>query len=322
MTLLPLLVLLAAPVAQDPSHDHHSHHAAPPAVPTGAHLTVDTSYSGLERLDGSRQAESADLDRRVFDLSAMNPSYLRPLNLAPTYLTLPVSHFFLPEPPENSSERTRAELDDLLRLQATARSPEAVARAQELAGVYYRMSVKPEDPDWPRMRRNLFATGAGLGPSFGPDRLPKTADFMAKVWSDASFYIWALKYRYNRIRPHRLEPKLEILENANFPAYPSGHSSNSYVAALVFAELLPQHRDLFLANAAELAYSREVLGVHYASDSAAGRAFGEKFLAAISKVPSFQADLAAARAEIEAAGVVKETVAAARPAELPDCGEP
>jgi acid phosphatase (class A) len=191
-----------------------------------------------------------------------------------------------------------------------------------LAGVFYRTSVKPEDPDWPRMRRNLFATGHGLNASFGPDRLPKTADFMARVWSDATFYIWALKYRYNRIRPHRLEPGLEILENANFPAYPSGHSSNSYVAALVYSELLPQHRELFLANAAELAYSREVLGVHYASDSAAGRTFAEKFLAAISKVPSFQADLAVARAEIVDAGIVRDTVAAAQPAGSTDCGDP
>jgi acid phosphatase (class A) len=321
MSMLPLLLLLAGPVAQDPN-DHH-HHGAPLAAPTGTQLAVDTGHwASLERLDGSRRPGLADLDRKVFDLSAMNPSYLRPLTLGPTYLKLPVSAFYLPEPPENSSERTRGELEDLLRLQATARSPQAVARAKELAGVFYRTSVKPEDADWPRMRRNLFATGAGLNASFGPEHLPKTADFMARVWSDASFYIWALKYRYNRIRPHHLEPKLEFLENANFPAYPSGHSSNSYVAALVYSELLPQHRELFLANAAELAFSREVLGVHYASDSAAGRLFADKLLAALLKEPRFVADLAAARAEIEAAGITTAAVAAARPVETTDCGEP
>jgi acid phosphatase (class A) len=313
MSMLPLLVLLAGPVAD----------GAPLVVPTGTSLAMDTEHwASLGRLDGRGRPGLADLDRKVFDLSAMNPSYLRPLTLAPTYLKLPVSAFFLPEPPENSSERTRGELEDLLRLQSTARSPEAIARAKELAGVYYRTTVKPEDPDWPRMRRNLFATGDGLNASFSPEHLPKTADFMARVWSDASFYIWALKYRYNRIRPHHLEPKLEILENANFPAYPSGHSSNSYVAALVYSELLPQHKELFLANAAELAFSREVLGVHYASDSAAGRLFAEKLLAALVKEPSFLADLSSARAEIEAAGITMAASAAARPAGHADCGEP
>ncbi len=300
MTLAVSLVLAAALSAGDPPH-HHEH---PPAEPSQTRLEVDLArYPPLEGLDGARRTEREELDRRVFDLSAMSPGFLRTLTLPPTYLKLPPSAFLLPEPPQNSSERTRAELDELLRLQATARTPEAVARARELAGVFYRVSVQPGDPDWPRMRSNLFRTGAGLGESFGPEALPKTADLMARVWSDSLFYIWSLKFRYNRIRPHRLEPQLEALEDANFPAYPSGHASNSYVAALVFSELLPEHCPLFLENAAELAYSREVLGVHYPSDSSAGRLFAEKFLAEISKVPAFQADLAAARAEIAAAGL-------------------
>lgn len=278
------------------------------AVSRGApgDLLVDRAhYTRLEKLDGKANAKRADLDRQIFDLGAMDPGYFRALTYTPTYLKLPVSALFLPEPPENSSARTRAELDDLLRIQADARTAPMVARAKELAGVYYRVLAKPGDSDWGRMRSNLFRTGAGLGAGFGPDRLPKTADLMARVWSDASYYIWALKFRYNRIRPYRLEPRLDALDNPNFPAYPSAHSANSYVAALVYAELLPKHRKLFLDNAAELAFSREVLGVHYASDSTAGRLFAEKFLAAISKVPAFQADLAGARAELVAAGLAR-----------------
>lgn len=298
------LALLAALAASEPAHSH----THPPAEPTGTRLEVDLSrYPPLETLDGARQAAQEELDRKVFDLSAMSPGYLRAVTVAPTYLKLPVSAFFLPEPPENSSARTRAELDELLRLQATARSAAAVARAQELARVYYRLSTKPGDADWDRMQHNLFKTGDGLGESFGPETLPETAHFMARVWADATFYIWSLKFRYNRIRPHRLEPRLEALEDANFPAYPSGHSSNSFVAALVYAELLPEHRELFLRNAGELAFSRELLGVHYASDSTSGRRFAEKFLEEISKVPAFERDLEVARKEIVAAGLVGAT---------------
>lgn len=207
----------------------------------------------------------------------------------------------VPEPPENSSQRTRAELDALLALAKTARTPAAVARAQELAGVYYRPTVRPNDPEWPVLRRNLFFTGAGVDERLDPELLPKTADLMARVWSDASFYVWALKYRYNRPRPYQLDPTLEPLETPTFPAYPSAHSANSYVAALVLAELIPEHRARLLANAAELAYSREVLGVHYASDTEAGEKLARAFVAELLASPRFRRDLSAARAEIAAA---------------------
>jgi acid phosphatase (class A) len=300
----PALVMLVA--ASSFIADPPAVSIAEPAVASIARLPFDPAHYGpLQQLDGKPRVERADLDRKVFDLGAMRPSYFSRLTLAPTYLKLPVSAFVLPDPPENSSSRTRAELEDLVRLQTSVRTPALIARARVLADVYYRVSVKPDDPEWARMRRNLFAVGTGIGAGFDPDRLPRTAELMARVWSDATYYIWALKFRYNRIRPHHLDSRLEALEDANFPAYPSGHASNSYVAALVFADLLPRHRQLFLDNAAELAFSRELLGVHFASDTTAGRQFAEKLVAALSKAPAYQADLAAARAEIAAAGIGK-----------------
>lgn len=126
-----------------------------------------------------------------------------------------------------------------------------------------------------------------------------TADFMARVWSDASYYIWALKFRFNRIRPYSLEPRLENLQTPNFPAYPSAHAANSYVAAFVYQELLPEHRELFLQNARDMAYSREILGVHFPSDSESGRAFARQLVDRLLQEPAFRADLEAAGQEIE-----------------------
>ena len=111
----------------------------------------------------------------------------------------------------------------------------------------------------------------------------------------------AAKLRFNRIRPWDLEPRLESLENANFPAYPSGHSGNSWVAAYVYAELLPEHRELFERNAADMAYSREILGVHFASDSESGRLFARQLVDRLLERPEFRRDLEAARREIRAA---------------------
>ena len=275
--------------------------ATPPAAtaPAAAFLAPGTldHYGRLAVLSAEPQAAQRGLDRRQFSLSAMSAGYLKVLDVQPTYLDVPPTTFHLPEFPANSSAQTRAELDHLLELQAR-RTPEEIAQSKQLAGVYYRLSVKPGDDDWPRMRRNLFHMGRQLGPWFSPDSLPVTADFMARVWSDASYYLWAAKFRFNRVRPYTIEPRLENLETPNFPAYPSGHSSNSWVAAYVYELLLPEHRDLFLRNAADMAYSRELLGVHFASDSESGRVFARQFVDRIRQEPAFRKDLEAARQEI------------------------
>jgi acid phosphatase (class A) len=151
------------------------------------------------------------------------------------------------------------------------------------------------------MRHNLFHMGEQLGPWFSPDRLPVTADFMARVWADASYYLWAAKFRYNRVRPYSIEPRLQNLETPNFPAYPSGHAGNSWVAAFVYEQLLPEHRELFRRNAADMAFSREILGVHSASDSESGRVFARELVDRLLADANFRRDLEAARAEVRAA---------------------
>jgi acid phosphatase (class A) len=248
-------------------------------------------YQRLAALSGEPRAEQHGLDRQQFSLAAMSPAYLKVLDVKPAYLDVPPTAFHLPEFPANSSRQTRAELDHLLELQAR-RTPDEIAYCQELAGVYYRLSVRPGDEDWPRMRQNLFHMGHQLGAWFGPESLPVTADFMARVWSDASYYLWAAKFRFNRVRPYTIEPRLRNLETPNFPAYPSGHSSNSWVAAYVYELLLPEQRALFMQNA---------------RDSESGRIFARQFVDRLRQEPAFRKDLEEARREIQ-----KGTAAAPR----------
>lgn len=255
-------------------------------------------YQRFAALSGEPRVEPRGVDRQQFSLAAMSAGYLKVLDVKPAYLDVPPTTFTLPEFPANSSQQTRAELDHLLELQAR-RTPDEIAYSQQLAGVYYRLSVKPGDADWPRMRKNLFHMGHQLGAWFGPESLPVTADFMARVWSDASYYLWAAKFRFNRVRPYTIEPRLQNLETPNFPAYPSGHSSNSWVAAYVYELLLPEQRDLFMQNARDMAYSREILGVHFASDSESGRIFARQFVDRLKHEPAFRKDLEEARREIQ-----------------------
>jgi len=276
-------------------------------------------YARLARLDGKPRPDAGALDRRLFDLGAMSPGYFKILGRAPVYLDDAPVEFSLPEFPANSSSQTRAELDYLLELQAKARTPEAVARSQTLAGVFYRVSTQPGDEDYARMRRNLFFTGRELGDWFGPETLPKTAEVLARVQSDATYYIWAFKYRFNRARPWEIEPRIERLETPKFPAYPSAHSGNSWTAAFVFQELLPEHRDVFTRAAAELAYSREILGVHFPSDSESGRALARQVVDRMLASPEFRKDLAAAREEIASAKRTRKAAPAATVAGKDEC---
>jgi len=315
------LILAAVPPASCPPESCPPASCAPGAAASSNRLEVPTAhYARLGSLDPRPREGASGLDRRLFDLGAMSPGYFKILGREPAYLDVPSTAFRLAEFPANSSEQTRAELDFLLELQGRARSPENVARSQALAGVFYRVSTQAGDEDFPRMRRNLFFMGSELGDWFGPDALPKTADLMSRVQADATYYIWAHKYRFDRARPYELEPRIERLETPNFPAYPSAHSANSYVAAFVFQELLPGQRDVFLRTAAEMAFSREILGVHFPSDSESGRVLARQIVDRMLQVPRFRQDLEEARREIRAADKAGKKTAGEAAAKRPtDC---
>ena len=63
----------------------------------------------------------------------------------------------------------------------------------EFADVYYNVFVKPMDSTYAKMQENLFHMGYQI-PWFTPQKLPKTAALMTRVWSDLTYYFWALKF--------------------------------------------------------------------------------------------------------------------------------
>jgi acid phosphatase (class A) len=257
---------------------------------------ISGHYKELAKLSGKAIPDSSD--RNQFPVEGLPLTTWTRLTLKPVYLLNPVTDFSLPNFPANSSSQTKAEIEFLLKLQETARKPEKVKESLDFAGVYYSPKATPESKNWTKLRNNLFHIGRQL-PFFTPEKLPITANFMAKVWADCSYYFWALKYQFNRTRPYMLDTRIKNLDDTNFQAYPSGHSSASYMAAFVYQELLPEQKDLFLKNAYDMAYSREILGVHFPSDSEAGRIFARQFVNFLLENPQFQKDLAEAKIEIE-----------------------
>lgn len=245
---------------------------------------INGHYKTLSIISGKAIPDSTD--RMQFGLEEQSPKDALKLKLMPQYLLIPVSEFKIPEFPANSSKQTKAEIEYLLKLQATARSEEKVKESLEFANVYYNVFVKETDENYAKMQSNLFHMGRQIN-WFTPDKLPKTAKLMTKLWSDATYYFWALKFKYNRIRPYKLDSRIVNLNNTNFQAYPSGHASASYVAAYIFQELFPEKKDLFVKNAFDMAYSREIIGVHYPSDSEAGRIFARQFVNELLKNEKF-----------------------------------
>lgn len=254
--------------------EHYSRLAALPAMPTGGAV-----------------------DALRFPLDKWGDLYAWRL-LKPNYVTVPVAAFTRLTPPANGSAQTRAELDYLLALQES-RSPEEEAWGNQLAAVYYHpLVVNPSDARFKANRDNLFFVGRSLGTWFSQQRLPKTTDLLARVVHDAMIHMVELKLQYARPRPHHLEPRLRAAdERIPHGSFPSGHSFASHVNAEVLALLAPQHRDALAQSAREMAWSRELLGVHYPSDSEAGRILAKDFVQFLLESPAFRKDFEAVKLE-------------------------
>lgn len=252
-------------------------------------------YKQLSTFDPSARSSGAELDKLTFPYDAAVAE--RRLSLKPVYLTnITLADFKVPDMPANSSAQTRAELNYLLALQKT-RTSEDIRASLHMAKVYYNSRVKPTDSTYARYRRNLFQIGRSIGSWFNPETLPLTADLMANVWQDASYFNWQLKYKYARVRPVKLDPTIKNLEVTDWAAYPSGHASNSYINAYIYSELAPEFADFFIKDAYDMAHSREILGVHFPSDSESSRIFARQFVNKLFQNEKFLMDFENVRKE-------------------------
>jgi acid phosphatase (class A) len=259
-----LLVMAACVVAYGQNSQQR------PLTPARGH------YKQLASFNGKPKSSHEEIDKQKFITD--KETVERRLSLKPYYLqNITVDDFKLPDVPANSSEQTRAEISYLLALQKN-RTEEDVRASLYMADIYYNLRVKPTDSTYSRYRNNLFQIGRSIGTWFNPEILPVTADFMANVWQDASFFIWSFKFKYARVRPCVIDREIKNLQVTDWAAYPSGHAANSYINAYVYQELAPEFTDFFIKDAYDMAHSREILGVHYPSDSEVARIFARQFV--------------------------------------------
>lgn len=190
----------------------------------------------------------------------------------------------LPPPPAVASPEDKADRDETFAVYA-ARTPEDVARARA------------------EHRFDVFVFEPQIGPFFSRARLPRTAALFDEVAREGTVVSDAAKRIWNRPRPYVLEPTRFIhpSDHEASPGYPSGHSTKATLLAELLVRLFPQDREAILAKGRLIGWTRIEAGVHTPLDIYGGRVLGRALARQFLANPAFQADLAAAQAEIASA---------------------
>ena len=147
----------------------------------------------------------------------------------------------------------------------------------------------------------VFNFTPAVGVFFQSNNLPKSAAFFDRVQTDAAAVTDNAKDFYKRPRPYTTDPSLANGKLEKSFSYPSGHSTESMVLALVLADLFPDKHDAIIAEARSIGWYRVQIARHYPTDIYAGRVLAQAIVKQMLKSDAFQHDFAEAKAEIAAA---------------------
>jgi acid phosphatase (class A) len=215
-------------------------------------------------------------------------------NLAPGYLDaaeLPARLALFGAPPAADSA-------------AFARDEEARRAALNLRGtVREKLAAEDAELTFPAPA-NTFS--CALGVSITEQHTPRLYTLMRRVLTDAGISTYGAKNAFNRTRPFVLHNEgtcrkdmEDVLRHDG--SWPSGHSAAGWGWGLVLAEIQPARATELLARGLAFGQSRVICDAHWQSDVDAGRIMGAATVARLHAVPAFLADVAAARAEVQAA---------------------
>ena len=159
----------------------------------------------------------------------------------------------------------------------------------------------PEQVAWAKLveRDNVFNYANVIGVWFTPERLPRLAEFFARVGEDLRAMDGPSKQPFLRARPPLVDPDLRPC--VTVPAstsYPSGSALQAWVWGELLADMFPFRREEILARAERAAWGRVIGGVHFPSDLAGGRRLAWVYLAEAWKNPGFQVGVEASRGEL------------------------
>jgi len=199
--------------------------------------------------------------------------------------TAPDPLVLLPDPPVFGSDEAKADAYSAEHVYAT-RSAADLALAKEENVL------------------TIFHFSQSLGPWFVKGKFPKTEALFAKIEAEARMATNRGKAHWQRLRPYNAFPKrfpdsVEHNPKTDY-SYPSGHATRGMLFATIFAELVPEKRDAILAQGKQIGWLRVEAGCHFPEDVFAGRILGLSLAHALLQNPTFQHDLADAKAELSA----------------------
>lgn len=148
-----------------------------------------------------------------------------------------------------------------------------------------------------------FSCAAGI--ALTPENQPATYQLLSRAGADTARENNLAKDSFKRLRPFLIDKgavcEADPKEVAKSFDYPSGHTTRGWTTGLILAELLPDRATPILSRARAYGESRLVCRVHNASAVEAGRVGATATMDVVRTTPAYQADLAAARAELATA---------------------
>lgn len=183
-------------------------------------------------------------------------------------------------------------------------SPEQAADMQEVRLVSHAAPTNDVVVAFTEKEFTIFNFTPAIGSYFQPGKFPKTEAFMHNVQKDAETITDHAKNYWKRPRPFMIDHSLATGKLEKSFSYPSGHSTESMVLALVLADLFPEKRDAIIAEARMIGWHRVEIARHYPTDIYAGRVLAQAIVQQMQKSADYQRDFVAAKAEVESAQVV------------------
>lgn len=188
----------------------------------------------------------------------------------------------LPPPPADDSPAGMADLETLLQVQKD-RTPEQVARAKRID-----------------THSAMQMGSVAFGPGFTAENFPRVAALLEEL-RQARRLIGNGKEIWNRPRPYKRSKDIVIcVRKPKNGSYPSGHSATAAFFGTLLSAAFPEYGPLFEAEIRETMWGRVLGGVHYPSDTLAGRKLGMLIATEMLKAPDTQAVISEIRAEINA----------------------
>ena len=194
------------------------------------------------------------VDIRSFQMDDWDPKLLSKIEAGSLLLdsSMPIP---LPDFSSNQDIWTQMELDVLEYGLKGLRTPEALEK------------IHAENAD---ISVSDYMVSIGYLPA--REDAPNTHTLLDIVLLEVDYFTLREKLRFQRARPHQLRPQVDpVIPMPGHSAYPSGHSAQSETMRIMLSMINPVCAEHYRELTFGIAFRREIAGVHYASDTYAGR---------------------------------------------------